>query len=187
MFILFKHHRHRNETLGIWFTVPVVIPRKTGNIQTKGGSEVQPGRGPFFLPSVWPIEHAKLNHNVFTFFTLGVLMCDDYTTPQHLRGFHWRIMFITDLTWFRWLLMQIFWVLFISVYIFSLGIGSVCVWVCNVSCISSAGLYELLSVLPSQLQPHVESADDRSFLHAMFGERSLHSLVKVSVCVCEKC
>uniref|UniRef100_A0A672JZJ6 Membrane protein, palmitoylated 7b (MAGUK p55 subfamily member 7) n=1 Tax=Sinocyclocheilus grahami TaxID=75366 RepID=A0A672JZJ6_SINGR len=41
-------------------------------------------------------------------------------------------------------------------------------------------LYELLSVLPSQLQPHVEGADDRSFLHAMFGERSLHSLVKVS-------
>ncbi|RXN05683.1 MAGUK p55 subfamily member 7 isoform X1 [Labeo rohita] len=40
-------------------------------------------------------------------------------------------------------------------------------------------LYELLSVLPSQLQPHVESADDRSFLHAMFGERSLHSLVKI--------
>lgn len=53
---------------------------------------------------------------------------------------------------------------------------------CNVSCISSAGLYELFSVLPSQLQPHVESADDRSFLHTMFGERSLHSLVKVSVC-----
>uniref|UniRef100_A0A9J8A0X9 MAGUK p55 scaffold protein 7a n=1 Tax=Cyprinus carpio carpio TaxID=630221 RepID=A0A9J8A0X9_CYPCA len=53
-------------------------------------------------------------------------------------------------------LIQIFWVLFIS----------------------------LLSVLPSQLQPHVDSADDRSFLHAMFGERSLHSLVKVSVCVC---
>uniref|UniRef100_A0A8C1JTY8 MAGUK p55 subfamily member 7 n=1 Tax=Cyprinus carpio TaxID=7962 RepID=A0A8C1JTY8_CYPCA len=42
-------------------------------------------------------------------------------------------------------------------------------------------LYELLSILPSQLQPHVERADDRSFLHAMFGERSLHSLVKVSL------
>uniref|UniRef100_A0A9J8D937 MAGUK p55 subfamily member 7 n=1 Tax=Cyprinus carpio carpio TaxID=630221 RepID=A0A9J8D937_CYPCA len=40
-------------------------------------------------------------------------------------------------------------------------------------------LYELLSILPSQLQPHVERADDRSFLHAMFGERSLHSLVKI--------
>uniref|UniRef100_A0A672K2X3 Membrane protein, palmitoylated 7b (MAGUK p55 subfamily member 7) n=1 Tax=Sinocyclocheilus grahami TaxID=75366 RepID=A0A672K2X3_SINGR len=47
-------------------------------------------------------------------------------------------------------------------------------------------LYELLSVLPSQLQPHVEGADDRSFLHAMFGERSLHSLVKVSVCLTEE-
>uniref|UniRef100_A0A672JYP6 MAGUK p55 subfamily member 7 n=1 Tax=Sinocyclocheilus grahami TaxID=75366 RepID=A0A672JYP6_SINGR len=45
----------------------------------------------------------------------------------------------------------------------------------------AGGLYELLSVLPSQLQPHVEGADDRSFLHAMFGERSLHSLVKVSL------
>nr|XP_009304860.1 MAGUK p55 subfamily member 7 isoform X4 [Danio rerio]Q6P0D7.1 RecName: Full=MAGUK p55 subfamily member 7; AltName: Full=Protein humpback [Danio rerio]AAH65660.1 Membrane protein, palmitoylated 7 (MAGUK p55 subfamily member 7) [Danio rerio] len=44
---------------------------------------------------------------------------------------------------------------------------------------SEMGLYELLSVLPSQLQPHVESPDDRSFLHAMFGERSLHSLVKI--------
>ncbi|XP_042591387.1 MAGUK p55 subfamily member 7-like isoform X4 [Cyprinus carpio] len=44
---------------------------------------------------------------------------------------------------------------------------------------SEIGLYELLSVLPSQLQPHVDSADDRSFLHAMFGERSLHSLVKI--------
>lgn len=44
---------------------------------------------------------------------------------------------------------------------------------------SEIGLYELLSVLPSQLQPHVESADDRSFLRAMFGERSLHSLVKI--------
>uniref|UniRef100_A0A8B9JEM2 Membrane protein, palmitoylated 7a (MAGUK p55 subfamily member 7) n=1 Tax=Astyanax mexicanus TaxID=7994 RepID=A0A8B9JEM2_ASTMX len=41
------------------------------------------------------------------------------------------------------------------------------------------GLYELLSVLPVQLQAHVDSADDRSFLHTMFGERSLHSLVKV--------
>uniref|UniRef100_A0A8B9JEG7 Membrane protein, palmitoylated 7a (MAGUK p55 subfamily member 7) n=1 Tax=Astyanax mexicanus TaxID=7994 RepID=A0A8B9JEG7_ASTMX len=37
----------------------------------------------------------------------------------------------------------------------------------------------LLSVLPVQLQAHVDSADDRSFLHTMFGERSLHSLVKV--------
>ncbi|XP_051531047.1 MAGUK p55 subfamily member 7-like isoform X2 [Myxocyprinus asiaticus] len=44
---------------------------------------------------------------------------------------------------------------------------------------SEIGLYELLSDLPSQLQPHVESADDCSFLHAMFGERSMHSLVKI--------
>ncbi|XP_051522428.1 MAGUK p55 subfamily member 7 [Myxocyprinus asiaticus] len=44
---------------------------------------------------------------------------------------------------------------------------------------SEIGLYELLSVLPSQLQPHIESADDRSFLRAMFGKRSLHSLVKI--------
>ncbi|XP_052467386.1 MAGUK p55 subfamily member 7 isoform X1 [Carassius gibelio] len=44
---------------------------------------------------------------------------------------------------------------------------------------SEIGLYELLSVLPSQLQPHIERADDCSFLHAMFGERSLHSLVKI--------
>ncbi|XP_026877340.2 MAGUK p55 subfamily member 7 isoform X1 [Electrophorus electricus] len=42
-----------------------------------------------------------------------------------------------------------------------------------------AGLYELLSVLPSQLQTHVDSADDRTFLHAMFRERSLHSLIKI--------
>ncbi|XP_030629885.1 MAGUK p55 subfamily member 7 [Chanos chanos] len=44
---------------------------------------------------------------------------------------------------------------------------------------NDTGLYELLSVLPSQLQTYVESADDRSFLHAMFTERSLHSLVKI--------
>uniref|UniRef100_A0A673NQX9 MAGUK p55 subfamily member 7-like n=1 Tax=Sinocyclocheilus rhinocerous TaxID=307959 RepID=A0A673NQX9_9TELE len=46
-------------------------------------------------------------------------------------------------------------------------------------CPALGSLYELLSVLPSQLQPHVESSDDRSFLHAMFGERSLYSLVKI--------
>uniref|UniRef100_A0AAR2LLW6 Membrane protein, palmitoylated 7b (MAGUK p55 subfamily member 7) n=1 Tax=Pygocentrus nattereri TaxID=42514 RepID=A0AAR2LLW6_PYGNA len=57
------------------------------------------------------------------------------------------------------------------------------VWICfcEVSHVSTpkSSLYELLSVLPSQLQAHVESADDRSFLHTMFGERSLHSLVKI--------
>ncbi|XP_048122987.1 MAGUK p55 subfamily member 7 [Alosa alosa] len=41
------------------------------------------------------------------------------------------------------------------------------------------GLYELLAVLPSQLQPHVQSPEDRSFLSNMFGEKSLHSLVKI--------
>uniref|UniRef100_A0A4W5QDU1 MAGUK p55 scaffold protein 7a n=1 Tax=Hucho hucho TaxID=62062 RepID=A0A4W5QDU1_9TELE len=40
-------------------------------------------------------------------------------------------------------------------------------------------LYELLSALPSQLQPHVDSPDDSTFIHNMFGERSLHSLVKI--------
>ncbi|KAF0028317.1 hypothetical protein F2P81_019404 [Scophthalmus maximus] len=42
------------------------------------------------------------------------------------------------------------------------------------------GLYELLAALPSQLQPHVSRAEDNSFLQDMFGERSLHSLVKLS-------
>ncbi|AWP20947.1 putative MAGUK p55 subfamily member 7 [Scophthalmus maximus] len=41
------------------------------------------------------------------------------------------------------------------------------------------GLYELLAALPSQLQPHVSRAEDNSFLQDMFGERSLHSLVKI--------
>ncbi|XP_045066450.1 MAGUK p55 subfamily member 7 isoform X1 [Coregonus clupeaformis] len=44
---------------------------------------------------------------------------------------------------------------------------------------NDSGLYELLSALPSQLQPHVDSQDDSTFLHNMFGERSLHSLVKI--------
>ncbi|XP_029555269.1 MAGUK p55 subfamily member 7 [Salmo trutta] len=42
-----------------------------------------------------------------------------------------------------------------------------------------SGLCELLCALPSQLQPHVHSQDDSTFLHNMFGERSLHSLVKI--------
>uniref|UniRef100_A0AAY4BQF2 MAGUK p55 subfamily member 7 n=1 Tax=Denticeps clupeoides TaxID=299321 RepID=A0AAY4BQF2_9TELE len=41
------------------------------------------------------------------------------------------------------------------------------------------GLYELLLALPSQLQPHVQSPEDHYFLHNMFGEKSLHSLVKI--------
>ncbi|XP_044031914.1 MAGUK p55 subfamily member 7 isoform X2 [Siniperca chuatsi] len=41
------------------------------------------------------------------------------------------------------------------------------------------GLYELLAALPSQLQPHVSCPEDNTFLQDMFGERSLHSLVKI--------
>ncbi|XP_063062974.1 MAGUK p55 subfamily member 7 isoform X2 [Engraulis encrasicolus] len=41
------------------------------------------------------------------------------------------------------------------------------------------GLYELLAVLPSQLQPHAQSPEDTSFLSNMFNQRSLHSLVKI--------
>ncbi|XP_042164424.1 MAGUK p55 subfamily member 7 isoform X2 [Oncorhynchus tshawytscha] len=44
---------------------------------------------------------------------------------------------------------------------------------------NDSDLYELLSALPSQLQPHVDSPDDSTFIHDMFGERSLHSLVKI--------
>lgn len=41
------------------------------------------------------------------------------------------------------------------------------------------GLYELLAALPSQLQPHASRPEDSSFLHHMFRERSLHSLIKI--------
>ncbi|XP_035269569.1 MAGUK p55 subfamily member 7 isoform X2 [Anguilla anguilla] len=40
-------------------------------------------------------------------------------------------------------------------------------------------LYELLASLPSQLQPHLGSQEDCAFLRDMFGERSLHSLLKI--------
>uniref|UniRef100_A0A4W3H5P5 MAGUK p55 scaffold protein 7a n=1 Tax=Callorhinchus milii TaxID=7868 RepID=A0A4W3H5P5_CALMI len=40
-------------------------------------------------------------------------------------------------------------------------------------------LYELLASLPTQLQPHVNSQEDLTFLRDMFGEKSLHSLVKI--------
>lgn len=50
----------------------------------------------------------------------------------------------------------------------------------SVSSSPSAGLYELLAALPSQLQPHVSRPEDNTFLQDMFGERSLHSLVKVN-------
>ncbi|KAI3355062.1 hypothetical protein L3Q82_017940, partial [Scortum barcoo] len=49
-----------------------------------------------------------------------------------------------------------------------------------VSFCPSAGLYELLAALPSQLQPHVSCPEDNTFLQDMFGERSLHSLVKMN-------
>lgn len=42
------------------------------------------------------------------------------------------------------------------------------------------GLYELLVALPAQLQPHVDSQEDLTFLWDVFGEKSLHSLVKVN-------
>ncbi|XP_025023172.1 MAGUK p55 subfamily member 7 [Python bivittatus] len=41
------------------------------------------------------------------------------------------------------------------------------------------GLYELLASLPAQLQPHVDNQEDLTFLWDMFGEKSLHSLVKI--------
>ncbi|XP_075443786.1 MAGUK p55 subfamily member 7 isoform X2 [Ascaphus truei] len=44
---------------------------------------------------------------------------------------------------------------------------------------SDTGLYELLATLPAQLQPHVDSQEDLTFLWEMFGEKSLHSLVKI--------
>ncbi|KAM4689186.1 MAGUK p55 subfamily member 7 [Discoglossus pictus] len=44
---------------------------------------------------------------------------------------------------------------------------------------SPSGLYELLATLPAQLQPHVDSQEDLTFLWDMFGEKSLHSLVKI--------
>lgn len=44
---------------------------------------------------------------------------------------------------------------------------------------NDSGLYELLASLPAQLQPHVNSQEDLTFLRDMFGEKSLHSLVKI--------
>ncbi|KAJ8279210.1 hypothetical protein COCON_G00062760 [Conger conger] len=44
---------------------------------------------------------------------------------------------------------------------------------------NDTGLYELLVTLPSQLQPHLGSPEDCAFLQDMFGEQSLHSLVKI--------
>ncbi|XP_043365438.1 MAGUK p55 subfamily member 7 isoform X2 [Dermochelys coriacea] len=47
------------------------------------------------------------------------------------------------------------------------------------NCHQISGLYELLAALPAQLQPHVDSQEDLTFLWDMFGEKSLHSLVKI--------
>uniref|UniRef100_UPI00398E6AA9 MAGUK p55 subfamily member 7 isoform X2 n=1 Tax=Pristiophorus japonicus TaxID=55135 RepID=UPI00398E6AA9 len=44
---------------------------------------------------------------------------------------------------------------------------------------NDTGLYELLASLPTQLQSHVNSQEDLTFLRDMFGEKSLHSLVKI--------
>ncbi|KAK6492253.1 MAGUK p55 subfamily member 7-like isoform X6 [Huso huso] len=44
---------------------------------------------------------------------------------------------------------------------------------------NDTGLYELLAALPSQLQSHVDRQEDRTFLRDMFGEKSLHSLMKI--------
>ncbi|KAM9090231.1 MAGUK p55 subfamily member 7 isoform 1-T2 [Megaptera novaeangliae] len=44
---------------------------------------------------------------------------------------------------------------------------------------SDPGLYELLAALPARLQPHVDSQEDLTFLWDVFGEKSLHSLVKI--------
>ncbi|XP_058879210.1 MAGUK p55 subfamily member 7-like isoform X6 [Acipenser ruthenus] len=44
---------------------------------------------------------------------------------------------------------------------------------------NDTGLYELLAALPSQLQSHVVRQEDRTFLRDMFGEKSLHSLMKI--------
>lgn len=51
MFFVYAHLNIKllsYETLGISFTVLVVIPRKTGRWQTKGGNEVQSGRSHIF-------------------------------------------------------------------------------------------------------------------------------------------
>uniref|UniRef100_A0A8D0XCW6 MAGUK p55 subfamily member 7 n=1 Tax=Sus scrofa TaxID=9823 RepID=A0A8D0XCW6_PIG len=44
---------------------------------------------------------------------------------------------------------------------------------------SDPGLFELLAALPAQLQPHVDSQEDLTFLWDMFGAKDLHSLVKI--------
>eukprot|EP00070_Physeter_catodon_P043919 XP_028350813.1 MAGUK p55 subfamily member 7 isoform X4 [Physeter catodon] len=61
----------------------------------------------------------------------------------------------------------------------SAGSGSDTGSVAEAGLITTAGLYELLAALPAQLQPHVDSQEDLTFLWDVFGEKSLHSLVKI--------
>uniref|UniRef100_A0A8C4YXM7 MAGUK p55 scaffold protein 7a n=1 Tax=Gadus morhua TaxID=8049 RepID=A0A8C4YXM7_GADMO len=49
--------------------------------------------------------------------------------------------------------------------------------------INNKCLYELLAALPSQLNPYVSRPEDNTFLLEMFGEKSLHSLVKIHECL----
>ncbi len=91
---------------------------------------MQPGRGPFLQPSVWPIEHAKVNHDVVIIILLVYWYLRAIIMSHHVRSFHWRIIFIAHLTSLRclcWFRFSGFW---IYIYIFSLGIGCVCVSGC---------------------------------------------------------
>uniref|UniRef100_A0A8D1UHF1 MAGUK p55 subfamily member 7 n=1 Tax=Sus scrofa TaxID=9823 RepID=A0A8D1UHF1_PIG len=45
--------------------------------------------------------------------------------------------------------------------------------------VPNSSLFELLAALPAQLQPHVDSQEDLTFLWDMFGAKDLHSLVKI--------
>uniref|UniRef100_A0A8C5CMI7 MAGUK p55 scaffold protein 7a n=1 Tax=Gadus morhua TaxID=8049 RepID=A0A8C5CMI7_GADMO len=53
----------------------------------------------------------------------------------------------------------------------------------NIGNVNQTCLYELLAALPSQLNPYVSRPEDNTFLLEMFGEKSLHSLVKVNILV----
>uniref|UniRef100_A0A8D1CD42 MAGUK p55 subfamily member 7 n=1 Tax=Sus scrofa TaxID=9823 RepID=A0A8D1CD42_PIG len=46
--------------------------------------------------------------------------------------------------------------------------------------VPNSSLFELLAALPAQLQPHVDSQEDLTFLWDMFGAKDLHSLVKLA-------
>ncbi len=62
---------------------------------------MQPGRGPFLQPSVWPIEHVKVNHDVVIIVLLLYWCLRAVIRSHHVRRFHWRIIFIAQLTCFR--------------------------------------------------------------------------------------